>query len=465
MNSEDSRLLLLLLFLGVLMAALDIAIIGPALPAIKESFSLTDRAVAWVFTSYLLANLIGTPLMAKMSDFFGRRAVYILDLVLFAVGSVVVALAPSFSFVLIGRAVQGFGAGGIFPIASAVIGETFPPDKRGSALGLIGAVFGLAFLIGPIVGGLLLSYGWRYLFWGPLPFALFLLPMAWRVLPSLSVGSNRRADWLGIIVLGSLLFCLTLGLNGIKLEKAIPNLLDFRVWPYLLSALLLLLFFIWYEGRVSEPLIRPALLGTKQLRLAEFLSFGAGIVEGGIVFVPSLLVSAFKVSKSTSSFMLLPIVLAMAFGSPSFGRLLDKIGSRRVILLGTSLLTAGLILVSSFPISLVLFYCSAVLVGLGLSALLGAPIRYIMLNEASESDRASAQALVSLLTKIGQMVSGSLIGALASSLGGGVEGYQKSFLPLALFSAIMFISSWQLKSKEAERAPQISPDTSENVSI
>ncbi len=163
MDDKARNRLLLVLFVGVLMGALDIAIVGPALPTIRDFFGVDDRAAAWIFSIYVLFNLVSTPLMAKLSDLYGRRSIYIMDVAIFAAGSLVVALAPAFAFVLIGRAIQGLGAGGIFPVASAVIGDTFPPEKRGSALGLIGAVFGLAFIIGPIrrrpaaAGGLALA--------------------------------------------------------------------------------------------------------------------------------------------------------------------------------------------------------------------------------------------------------------------------------------------------------------------
>jgi MFS family permease len=155
MNDKTRNQILLVLFLGVLMGALDIAIVAPALPSIQAFFTVGDRILTWTFTIYVLFNLIGTPLMAKLSDTYGRRSIYTLDVTLFALGSLIVALSPAnmFAMLLIGRALQGFGAGGIFPVASAVIGDTFPPEKRGGALGLIGAVFGLAFLVGPILGG------------------------------------------------------------------------------------------------------------------------------------------------------------------------------------------------------------------------------------------------------------------------------------------------------------------------
>src|SRR6266545_1410297 len=132
-DNRSRNRLLGVLFLGVLMGALDIAIVGPALPAIQKALSIDARAAAWIFTIYVLFNLIGTALMAKLSDIFGRRSIYILDVTLFAIGSLIVALSPGFGVLLAGRAVQGLGAGGIFPVAGAVIGDTFPPEKRGGA--------------------------------------------------------------------------------------------------------------------------------------------------------------------------------------------------------------------------------------------------------------------------------------------------------------------------------------------
>src|SRR5690606_21418056 len=147
---------LAVLFTGVLAAALDIAIVGPALPALQQDFGVGERALSWVFSIYILFNLIGAPLVAKWSDRYGRRRLYVSSVATFAAGSVIVAAAPTFEVLLAGRAVQAFGAGGIFPVASAVIADTFPIERRGRALGMIGAVFGVAFLLGPLLGGLLL---------------------------------------------------------------------------------------------------------------------------------------------------------------------------------------------------------------------------------------------------------------------------------------------------------------------
>ena len=148
-GEKNLKPLMALLLMGVLMGALDLAIVGPALPAIQAEFGLSSRALAWLFNLYVLGQLVGTPILAKLSDRIGPRPVYISSTLLFALGSLLLVIAPGTEWLFIGRAVQGFGAAGIFPVAVKVIGDVFPPEKRGGALGLLGAVFGLAFLIGP----------------------------------------------------------------------------------------------------------------------------------------------------------------------------------------------------------------------------------------------------------------------------------------------------------------------------
>ncbi len=452
MNEKERNRLLGVLFLGVLMAAMDIAIVSPAMPAIRDTFQVSDRAVSWIFTAYLLANLIGTPIMAKLSDRLGRREVYVADVALFVIGSLLVATSNRFDLLLLGRAIQGFGSGGIFPVASAVIGDTFPPEKRGSALGMIGAVFGVAFLIGPILGGVLLRYGWQWLFWGPLPFAVVLIPLAWKMLPAGRRQDRQPVDWGGMLALGLFLLSLSWGLNHLDAEDLLPSLRSPAVGPFLLASLVFFALLVWLERRAPDPVIRPVLFSSRQLRLADFLAFGAGVAEGSIIFVPALLVAAFGVSESRASYMLLPIVLTLAIGAPTFGRLLDKRGSRLVVLTGSGLLTLGMAIVSFLPLTLFTFYLGGALIGLGLSALLGAPVRYIMINEAPPEDRAASQALISLLTKIGQALTGALLGGIITSFGGGIGGYQSAFKALTFFALFLGLAAWQLKPQHEEQA-------------
>ena len=447
-----------ILFFGVLMAALDIAIVGPALPAIQTAFQVDARALSWVFNIYVLMNLVGTPLMAKLSDRYGRRSIYVLDIALFAAGSAIVMLAPSFTFVIVGRAIQGLGAGGIFPVAAAVIGDTFPPEKRGSALGLIGAVFGLAFIVGPVVGGLLLLLSWHWIFAVNLPIAAVIGWLAWRTLPSAQRQVVAPFDWVGMILLTALLGSLALGLNQIDATNLMDSIMSWLVWPFLLLAAVLTPLFLRAETRAADPILRPSLLATRQLRLASAIAFGAGLGEVAVLFLPSLAVAAFGVTSSRASFMLLPLVFALFIGSPVVGRLLDKVGSRAVIIGGTALLALGMLLLWLLGANLVAYYTAGVVVGLGLAALLGAPIRYIMLNEAGAEDRAAAQAVATVFTSIGQLVGAASVGAVAASMGGGMDGYRYAYLTIGIIALVLTVLAFGLKS----RADELSTMATEN---
>ena len=450
MEAKARNNILLVLFVGVLMGALDIAIVGPALPTIRKDFAVDDRAIAWVFAIYVLFNLISVPLMAKLSDMFGRRMIYILDVTLFAIGSLLVALSPAFWTILVGRAIQGLGAGGIFPVASAVIGDTFPPEKRGGALGLIGAVFGIAFLIGPILAGVMLAFlSWHWLFIVNLPIAVAVIFAALRLLPNNRAAQQKSFDVIGMLVLALGLAALSYGINQID-TKNLSSILSMNVLPFLLAAILSMALFVYLEQRAANPIINMNLFRSRQVALVSIVSAGAGLAESSIAFVPALLVAAFSVTTSAASFMLLPAVLGMSVGSPTAGRMLDQYGSRVVLFVGTTLTAAGLFVIVLVNTGMVAFYIAAILVGLGLGILLGAPLRYVMLNETPPSERASAQGVLALNTSVGQLVGGALVGAMAASFGGGMNGYTTAFLAVGIVVAVMAVLTLALKNRTAE---------------
>jgi EmrB/QacA subfamily drug resistance transporter len=447
------------LFIGVLMGALDIAIVGPALPSIRSYFGISDRALAWIFSIYVLFNLIGTPLMAKLSDRFGRRSIYILDVSLFAMGSLLVALSTNFNVVLVGRAIQGFGAGGIFPVASAVIGDTFPPEKRGSALGLIGAVFGLAFIIGPILGGVILSFAsWHWLFFINLPIAVVVIALSLRNLPAKRMDTGKRFDWKGMSVLAVMLASLALAVNQLDTSAFFASLISINVLPFLAAFVALFFLLVALEKRAESPILSPALFDRRQLKLTYALSSGGGFAEAGLVYIPLLAVvslSANGINATNSSWMLMPVVLAMSVGSPLAGRFLDRYGSRAVIVFGTAVTTLGMALLGLFSHSMFFFILAGVFIGLGLSSLLGAPLRYVMLNESSAAERSTAQGVVAVFSSTGQLLGASLTGAIAASraqTAGAAAGYSLAFLITGIISLVMVGIAFLLKNRTTEQA-------------
>lgn len=452
MASSPTRILWVLFF-GVLMGALDIAIVGPALPALRAEFAVDERAVAWVFTIYVLFNLIGTPINAKLSDRLGRRAIYVLDVALFALGSLLVAQAGSFAMLLTGRAIQAFGAGGIFPVASAVIGDTMPAEKRGRALGLIGAVFGIAFLLGPLLASQLLHFGWRWLFLINLPVAVVLIAASLAVLPGKVPGRILPPfDWLGALLISGTLAGLTLGLSALDSEQLLASTRNPAVWGFLLIAVVLLASAVAVERRAVDPVLRPSWFESRQIRLVALFAAGAGLGEAAMVFLPDLAVAALGITPQASSYLLLSVVLALLVGSPTFGRLLDRIGPKPIIVFALASLLAGALWVGYTEPTRTNIIVAGALVGLGLSGLLGAPLRYLLLEEVPATERAAAQGILTIFTSVGQLLSGALIGAVAASTGGGAIGYKRAFLWVAVPIALMCALSALLRNRRSSPA-------------
>ncbi len=452
MNEPNLRPLLLILFVGVLMGALDLAIIGPALPAIQADLGVDSRALAWIFNIYVLFQLMGTPLMAKLSDRFGRRSIYVLNLALFGLGSLILSLSNSFEILLIGRAIQGLGAGGIFPVASAVIGDTFPPEKRGSTLGLLGAVFGIAFLVGPILGGILLRFSWHWLFLINLPVVIVLIWQALRLLPGSRNAERKPFDAVGAVLLSALLGSVAVVFTEIDSNRLLASLTSMPVGPFAVLAVVLAPVFWRVERTAADPIVPPRLLKSLQMRLTGAIAVGTGTLEAGSAFFPALAVAALGVTDYNASLLMLPSVLATTVGAPLMGRLLNGLGSRTIVQVGLACVAIGTLVYALTDLTVTLFVVGGIIGGFGFSALLGAPLRYIVLNEASAADRGTAQGLLTVFLAIGQLSGAAVIGGVAASRGGGTQGYQLALLILGILTAVLAVAAFGLKSRAVERA-------------
>ncbi|WP_242451157.1 MFS transporter [Methanothermobacter sp. THM-2] len=355
------------------MGALDIGIIGPALPAIEKSFHVDPRLASWMFASYILFFMVGTPVMAKLSDRYGRRNIYILDITLFTTGSAITALSPSYPLLILGRSLQGFGAGGIFPVASAFIGDTFPPESRGRALGIIGSVFGFSSIAGPVLAGFILPYGWEWLFLINIPVAAIIVIAGFFILPVTVKDDEGGFDVLGTIILAVLVTSLAIGINQLNTAD-IPGSITRPIVSLPLLIAMALLPILWrVENSARDPIIQVDLLREREVRIATAISAGNGLSQSAIVFIPSYALLALSLSESMASFSLLPFVMTMALGAPVIGFLLDRAGSRTVMVSGSLILITGCLMMALLSSTLGLFILAEVLMALGLITVIGAP--------------------------------------------------------------------------------------------
>jgi EmrB/QacA subfamily drug resistance transporter len=454
MEENDTRKnnrILAVLFIGVLMGALDISIVGPAIPAIEKTMRTDKQQISWIFSIYILANLTGISLMARLSDLYGRRKIYIIALSIFSLGSFVVAISHNLNILLAGRAIQGFGASGIFPVASAVVGDIFPPEKRGRALGMIGAVFGIAFILGPVIAGVILKFFiWNDLFFLNLPIAILLIYLSSRLLPNEPVSKVTVFDWKGILLMAILLASFAFGINGIRADEFMESLLSLRVIPYLALSLISLITLITVEKNSTAPVVNPRLFLVRQIRLTGLIAIGTGIFQASFVFLPSMAISSFGVTTAAASFMLLPVVFATAIGSPVSGRLLDRFGSRLLVFSGLLMAAAGFMAISLSDGQKIIYYIGGIFLGFGFSILSGSALRYIMLNEVSGGERASTQGIITIFVSIGQILGSAVIGALLASYSPAGNGYKTVFIMIFSVAIALVIISVFLKSRDEE---------------
>ncbi len=442
----------MLLFVGVLMGALDIAIIGPALPAIQADFNLDGRQLAVLFNAYVLGQVIGTQPLAKLADRFGPRAIYILAITFFALGSLLLVIARDPLTMYAGRAIQGFGAGGIFPVATTVIAAKLSREDRGPALGLLGSVWGLAFCIGPVLGGILLNYSWRWLFVVNLPIAALLVVGAWKLLPATAATRRLPFDFAGAAALLVGLCALVLGLNNLDTNNIADSLRQLVVAIPLLIFVVLMPLFLWLETRAEDPIVRPGLLRSRQVTTAALIAAGAGAIQTATLFYPALAVEAIGVSESTAAFMLLPGVVVATIGAVIVGKLINTVGTRLLILFSLVLMGIGLVMFGQAQMNLATFIVATMISALGSAGLVGAPIRWTILNESRPDERAAAQGLLSNITSVGRLMGAATVGATIASKGGGVPGYQSAFIGAAILGSLLFLLSMTLKSRRAEQA-------------
>jgi MFS family permease len=388
-------------------------------------------------------------MMSKLSDIYGRRWIYVISVAVFGLGSGVVSLSHDITLLLIGRAIQGFGSSGIFPVASATIGDVFPVGKRGSALGLIGAVFGIAFIIGPFIAGFVLLYfDWNALFLVNLPIAAVLIIFAARLLPGKTSGEKPMIDWPGISMLAVILTSFTLAINNLDVHNLGVSLGDWLVLPFLLLVLILTPILIMYEQTRRDAILNITLFHSTQVRLVGFIAFGLGLFQSSIVFLPKLAVDLFGVPPSKASFMLLPLVVATAVGSPLSGRLLDKVGSKIVVISGLIIASVALFLFSMVSHNLLLFYAAEA--GLGFGLAMRASLNYIMLNEVPARDRASTQGMLIIFISVGQLTGAAMVGAIASGAPGSATSFGYAFLAMTALSAVLTVLALLLKSRKKE---------------
>jgi EmrB/QacA subfamily drug resistance transporter len=325
--------------IGVFLAALDQTVVGTALPRIITDLGGNDL-YTWAFTAYLLTSTISGPLYGKLSDLFGRRPIFLFGIGVFMIGSLLAGLSQEMWQLVGARGVQGLGAGALFPIALAVIGDLFAPSERGRYQGLFGAVFGVSVLVGPAIGGLITdTIGWPFVFFLNLPVGALVFALVWRYLPSYHLTGDRpRIDYRGAALFTAALVPILIGLtNKQTTDWATP-----AVGGLIGLGALILLAFIWAESRAAEPIVpldqfrnRSFTVSVAAIFLAAFGFFAT------VVFLPRWFQVVAGSSATVSGYQMLPLLGGLIVSAVASGQIVSRTGRYRLLTFGALVVMAS----------------------------------------------------------------------------------------------------------------------------
>ena len=333
------------LLLGMLLAALDQTIVSTALPTIVGDLHGGSH-LAWVVTAYLLASTVSTPLWGKLGDQYGRKFFFQAAIVIFVIGSALSGFSHTMNELIFFRAVQGLGGGGLMVGAQTIIGDVVSPRERGRYMGLFGAMFGVATVIGPLIGGLCVTYlTWRWVFYINLPLGILALFITGAVLPGTLRRVHHAIDYLGTFVLSAsaTLLILFASLGGISWAWGSDQSVGLLVAGVATAFLFLLV-----EHRAKEPVIPLKLFRVRVFSAASAIGFVMGFAMfGALTFLPLFLQNVKGVSPTASGLRILPLMGGMLGAAIISGRLVTRWGRYKIFpVVGTALMTLGAYLMS-----------------------------------------------------------------------------------------------------------------------
>ncbi|HLO36651.1 MAG TPA: MDR family MFS transporter, partial [Candidatus Deferrimicrobium sp.] len=324
--------ILFAVMLGLFLGALDQTIVGPALPTVVTQLAGNDIYV-WAVTIYLLTSTISVPFWGKLSDLYGRKPMFMLGIVIFLVGSALSGLSQNMTQLIAFRGLQGIGAGSLFPVALAVIGDLFTPAERGKYQGLFGAVFGIAFVVGPLVGGFLTeNISWHWIFFVNVPIGLISLYFIWRLLPTVKTArATRNFDILGGLIFTVAISFLLIGLTQKGQLNATTHALndwtDPTVGGFILISLVGIALFLWAESRAKEPIVPLELFRNRTYTTSMIATFFAAFAFfGAIIFLPRWFQFVQGFTPTWSGLAALPLMVGLIGSSIVSGLIVARTG-------------------------------------------------------------------------------------------------------------------------------------------
>lgn len=366
LKKSNISLVLAGLLLAIFMSAIDNTIVATAMGTIVSELGGLEKFV-WVTSAYMVTTMAGMPIFGKLSDMYGRKRFFVFGLTVFLIGSALCGLAQSIEQLSIYRAIQGIGGGALMPIAFTIIFDIFPPEKRGKMVGMLGAVFGLASLVGPLLGAYITdSIGWEWVFYINVPLGIVALFLIIRNYIETPIHTKQKIDWWGastlVVAVVSLMFALELG----------GNKYDWNSTPIIALFASFALFFIMFffvELRAEEPIL-PFFLFKRRLfassQILAFLYGGTFIIL--TVYIPIFIQAVFGGSATSAGLFLTPMMLGSVAGSSVGGIFSTKTSYRNLMIISVVSYLAGMSLLSTLTpdTSRILLTVFMIIVGFGM---------------------------------------------------------------------------------------------------